>query len=61
MDSEYKEVRFDKYCETCRYKDIPEEEDPCNGCLEHGMNLYSEKPVNYEKTKEKKKTEKVDT
>ena len=48
---DYKEVYFDKYCEACEYKDAPETEDPCAGCLDNPINLYSHKPVNYkEKT-----------
>lgn len=47
MDSDYKEVYFDKYCETCKYMDAPETEEPCAGCLDQPINLYSHKPVNY--------------
>ena len=51
MDERYLEVYFDEYCETCKYKDLKESEDPCFGCLENPVNLYSHKPVNYkEKT-----------
>lgn len=42
-----KEVRFDTYCQTCKYKDLDEKFDPCNECLETGMNLNSEKPVKW--------------
>ena len=56
MDN-YKEVYFDKYCETCEYKDAPETEEPCFGCLDNPINLYSHKPVNY-KEKTTKKSEK---
>lgn len=47
MDNEYIEVDFEKYCKTCRYKDINEWEDPCNECLEHGMNIQSSKPTEW--------------
>lgn len=56
MQDQYKEVRFDIYCETCEYKDNPDKDDPCNGCLENPMNLYSEKPVNYKEKQTKKQT-----
>lgn len=47
MDIEYKEVKFDKYCPICKYGDGPEKDDICNECLEEGMNLETEKPINY--------------
>lgn len=46
-DSDYKEVRFDIYCKTCKYKDAPEYESHCFGCLEEPMRYYSEKPVEW--------------
>ena len=60
MDERYKEVYFDKYCETCEYKNTKHTDDPCDGCLEHPMNLCSHKPINYKKQKTKaiKKTKK---
>ena len=54
MDNDYKEVYFDKYCETCEYKDAPETEDPCARCLDNPINLYSHKPINYKENKTKK-------
>ena len=48
VDNDFKEVRFDLYCETCKHKDKPEHYDPCNECLENGMNHGSEKPTCYE-------------
>ena len=49
MEHEYKKVRFDKYCEKCKYKD----EDvtygsTCDTCLSEPINLHSEKPVKWE-------------
>lgn len=43
-----KEARFDIWCEKCKYKDTPEQKDPCNLCL--ALNGYSEqstKPANF--------------
>lgn len=54
MEEIYKEVYFDKYCETCEYKKLKENEDPCDECLSYSANTYSHKPVNY-----KEKTEGV--
>lgn len=48
MEENNKEVRFDLYCETCRYYDLAESEDPCYECLENPVNCYSHKPVNWE-------------
>ena len=50
--NETKEVYFDQYCETCKYFEIPETEDPCNECLANPSNMYSHKPINW-KEKEK--------
>lgn len=46
MDQNYKEVYFDQYCVTCKHKDT---DDPCDECLHNPVNLYSHKPVNWEK------------
>lgn len=48
MTENYKEVYFDQYCKTCKYKDTKETDDPCNECLYEPMNLYSHKPVKWE-------------
>lgn len=49
-DEGYKEVYFDKYCEHCKYMNIKSmTEEPCNECLENPVNLYSHKPVKFEK------------
>lgn len=48
MDENYQEVYFDKYCKTCKNKDIKEYEDPCNECLSEPTNIGSHKPVNWE-------------
>ena len=49
MDSDiFREVRFDKYCETCKYKDLDEVKDPCNDCLTVGMREETEVPEFYE-------------
>lgn len=42
-----KEVYFDRYCLTCKYKDVPEEDDPCRECLTYPSNVESHKPVNW--------------
>lgn len=50
-DHEYKEVYFNQYCKTCKHKDVKDTDDPCNECLDEPINLYSHKPVKYEKKK----------
>lgn len=55
-DSELKEVRFDKYCKTCKHyaHKFPSEDfsfeaqEPCNTCLEVGMREGTEKPEYWE-------------
>ncbi len=42
-----KEVYFDQYCSSCKYKDLTESDDPCWGCLDEPVNTYSHKPVMY--------------
>lgn len=49
MDIHEKEVRFDLYCQTCRYRDTDAADDPCDECLMNPVNEGSVKPVNYEK------------
>jgi hypothetical protein len=44
----FREVRFDKYCETCKWKELDEVKDPCNDCLAIGMREETEKPEYYE-------------
>ena len=46
-DDNYKEVYFHEYCETCKFKDVKDTDDPCNECLGEPANLHSHKPVNY--------------
>lgn len=48
MDELYRIVNFKKYCDICKHKELVETEDPCNDCLDHPTNLYSEKPINFE-------------
>lgn len=48
MDSEYKEVYFDKYCSTCKHKPVKDDEEPCDECLSEPINLYSHKPIKWE-------------
>ena len=40
-------VEFDKYCETCRYYETPETENPCNDCLTIPVREDSRKPEKY--------------
>lgn len=47
MVNDYKEVRFDEYCKTCKYESKKVDEDPCDECLNNPVNLYSKKPVNW--------------
>lgn len=42
-----KEVYFHKYCPTCKYEKTSEVEEPCNECLEYGVNDYTHRPVKW--------------
>ena len=48
MDYINKEVLFDKYCDICKYKLLPETDHPCDECLESSANEHSHKPVKWE-------------
>lgn len=54
MDIIDKIVEFDKYCETCKYKKLKDEngEEPCCECLEYPTQPNSKKPFKYEKMDE---------
>lgn len=39
------------FCNTCIRKDLSEEKEPCNSCLEIGAREGTEKPLHYEKKK----------
>lgn len=44
----YREVKFNVYCEKCKYKGTKEEDYPCCECLDNPLNLYSNKPTKFE-------------
>lgn len=45
MENKQKEVFFWEYCKTCEHCDTPEDQDPCNECLNEPSNENSHKPV----------------
>lgn len=49
MDEDLRMVEFWRYCETCEYKDLDENKEPCEGCLEEPWNEYTSKPINWKK------------
>lgn len=51
-------VDFKKYCETCEFKDVKQQDDPCNECLDNPTNVHTTKPVNYKEQETKKKENK---
>lgn len=51
LDNEYREVNYGKYCVSCKHADCLENEDPCFECLDSPLNLYTDKPVNWEESK----------
>jgi hypothetical protein len=48
MQTDTKEVYFYMYCNTCKFEQLKEYEDPCHDCLNTPANINSHKPVNYE-------------
>lgn len=55
-----KEVYFHQYCSTCKHRNVNEDEEPCDDCLEHFVNEDSHKPTRYlEDAEAKKKQDKV--
>lgn len=40
-------VEYDKYCDSCKYKDTKSTEDPCDECLGSPVREASRKPINY--------------
>lgn len=51
MNSNEKIVDF-TYCDHCKFKDYPEEALPCHECLNQPVNTDSQRPLNFEPTKE---------
>lgn len=43
-----KEVRYDKYCKTCKHRDKDEKMVPCCYCMDETVMLESAKPARYE-------------
>lgn len=51
-------VEFDKFCKTCKHKDLDEKFDPCYECLHNPVNIGSIKPYKYEEDEKLIKKEK---
>lgn len=49
MVNEYKIVEYDIWCPQCKHKDCKETDEPCYSCMGEPVNLYSHKPVKYER------------
>lgn len=50
-------VEFDKFCKTCKHKNLDEKFDPCHECLSNPINTGSIKPMNYKEDEELVKKE----
>jgi len=57
MENEYKIVEFEKYCDTCKHKDVASKDEPCYECLDNPVNLNSHKPVKWEESDKNKSKE----
>lgn len=44
-----KEVYFGQYCVRCRFRKLPENEEPCEECLTNPMRYDSHRPLKFEK------------
>lgn len=49
MIGDFKEVRFDLYCPSCKHEDTAESEDPCCECLAIPARVDSHCPEKYDK------------
>lgn len=48
------EVKYYIWCKKCKYRDLPEQKDPCHWCLTQPYNYNSYQPINFEPAKETK-------
>lgn len=44
-----REVEYWNYCDTCKYKDLDDTQEPCNECLGNPITENTSKPIKYEK------------
>lgn len=44
-----KEVYFGQYCGRCKFRNLPENDEPCETCLTNSMRYGSHKPLKFEK------------
>ena len=47
MEYPNKEVRFDLYCDRCKYKEKDDYGEPCFSCLDEPVREYSHRPINW--------------
>lgn len=47
-NTETREVDFGTYCIKCKHFKKQEWKEPCNDCLAHAVNQYTDKPVHWE-------------
>ena len=50
-EENYKLVEYEKWCKTCKHKDLetqPGKDIPCDECLDEPARQYSHKPLRYE-------------
>ena len=48
MEENMKLVDFNKWCDSCKHKNVKETDEPCDSCLEVPARQYSTKPEKYE-------------
>lgn len=52
-------VKYEDFCEHCKYKDYPEDSIPCDNCLATPVVYDSVKPIEYISNKEWLQKEKI--
>lgn len=40
-------VYYNQYCKSCKFKNLPEADDPCDECLNNPVNEDSHMPVKW--------------
>ena len=48
-----REVNFGTFCKGCCFFEFVETEDPCNDCLNHPVNIDSERPLYFKQDPDK--------
>lgn len=53
QSNEEKEVLFHLFCPKCENYELPQDEEPCESCLDAVTNYHSVKPIHYKEAAKK--------